>query len=168
MFLFEPGVELWLFNERRSATACGIYLQSTGTTSANAIEMGRGCAYIGIIVFSSRPESDHSAITELHGWRSTGWAARTHGQGFLNGTWEYNVTAGQWTWWKGSSDVNQGGQYLQHVSFVGNVPGARRGTSLWQPDFLDYIWIFGGQGYDANPATGNGYLADLWTYLPYP
>ena len=69
----------------------------------------------------------------------------THGQDFLNDTWEYNVTAGQWTWWKGSSDGNQGGQYLQHVSFVGNVPGARRGTSLWQPDSLDYIWILGGQ-----------------------
>jgi hypothetical protein len=48
------------------------------------------------------------------------------------------------------------------------VPGARRGTSLWQPDFLHYVWIFGGQGYDANPASGNGYLADLCTYLPYP
>jgi hypothetical protein len=104
-------------------------------------------------------------------WLFGGWgygSDATHGQGFLNDTWEYNVTSGQWTWWKGSSDVNQGGQYLQHVSFVGNVPGARRGTSLWQPDSLDYIWIFGGQGYDATPAVGNGYLADLWTYLPYP
>jgi Galactose oxidase, central domain len=104
-------------------------------------------------------------------WLFSGWgygSDATKGQGFLNDTWEYNVTAGQWTWWKGSSNVNQGGLYLQHISFVGNVPGARRGTSLWQPDFLHYIWIFGGQGYDANPATGNGYLADLWTYLPYP
>ena len=104
-------------------------------------------------------------------WLFSGWgygSDATQGQGFLNDTWEYNATAGQWTWWKGSSNVNQGGAYLQHISFVGNVPGARRGTSLWQPDFLHYIWIFGGQGYDANGATGNGYLADLWTYLPYP
>jgi hypothetical protein len=104
-------------------------------------------------------------------WLFGGWgydSDATHGKGFLNDTWEYNQTSGQWKWWKGSSSVNQGGAYLQHVSFVGNVPGARRGTSLWQPDFLHYIWVFGGQGYDANAATGNGYLSDLWTYLPYP
>jgi hypothetical protein len=104
-------------------------------------------------------------------WLFGGWgydSDATHGKGFLNDVWEYNATAGQWTWWKGSSTVNQTGAYLQHVSFVGNVPGARRGTSLWQPDFLHYIWIFGGQGYGGDAASGNGYLADLWTYLPYP
>jgi hypothetical protein len=104
-------------------------------------------------------------------WLFGGWgydSDATHGKGFLNDVWEYNVTAGQWTWWKGSSSVNQTGAYLQHVSFVGNTPGARRGTSLWQPDFLHYIWIFGGQGYGGDAANGNGNLADLWTYLPYP
>jgi hypothetical protein len=104
-------------------------------------------------------------------WLFGGWgydSDATHGKGFLNDVWEYNQTSGQWKWWKGSSSVNQTGAYLEHVSFVGNVPGARRGTSLWQPDSLHYIWIFGGQGYGGSAASGNGYLADLWTYLPYP
>jgi hypothetical protein len=104
-------------------------------------------------------------------WLFGGWgydSDATHGKGFLNDVWEYNQTSGQWKWWKGSSSVNQTGAYLEHVSFVGNVPGARRGTSLWQPDALHYIWIFGGQGYGGSAASGNGYLADLWTYLPYP
>lgn len=104
-------------------------------------------------------------------WLFGGWgydSDATHGKGFLNDVWEYNQTSGQWKWWKGSSSVNQTGAYLERVSFVGNVPGARRGTSLWQPDALHYIWIFGGQGYGGSAANGNGYLADLWTYLPYP
>ncbi len=59
-------------------------------------------------------------------WLFGGWgydADATHGTGFLNDVWEYNTTVGQWTWWKGSSSVNQNGAYLQHVSFVDNVPG---------------------------------------------
>jgi N-acetylneuraminic acid mutarotase len=105
-------------------------------------------------------------------WIFGGWgydSDSTHGTGFLNDIWEYNTSTGQWKWWKGSSNVNQNGAYLkQGVSFVDTVPGARRGTLLWQPDFLHYVWIFGGQGYDATAANGNGYLSDLWTYLPYP
>jgi hypothetical protein len=30
------------------------------------------------------------------------------------------------------------------------------------------LWLFGGQGYDSTSTTGNGYLNDLWRYLPYP
>jgi hypothetical protein len=144
----------------------------SGSTTANAVGVyGTQLASAAGNVPGSRwgPVGWTDAKGNL--WLFGGWgygSDATHGQGFLNDTWEYNATTGQWTWWKGSSNVNQGGAYLQHVSFVGNVPGARRGTALWQPDFLHYIWIFGGQGYDANPATGNGYLSDLWTYLPYP
>jgi hypothetical protein len=30
------------------------------------------------------------------------------------------------------------------------------------------LWLFGGQGYDSTSSNGNGYLNDLWRYLPYP
>jgi hypothetical protein len=36
-----------------------------------------------------------------------------------------------------------------------------------QQDAFDYIWIFGGQGFDSTSNT-NGYLNDFWTYLGYP
>jgi hypothetical protein len=104
-------------------------------------------------------------------WLFGGWgydSLATEGTGFFNDTWEYQQSSGDWIWWKGSSNVNENGAYLTHNSFVDNVPGARRGQALWQPDALHYIWVFGGQGYDATSATGNGYLSDLWTYLPYP
>jgi hypothetical protein len=30
------------------------------------------------------------------------------------------------------------------------------------------FWLFGGAGYDSTSTTGNGYLNDMWRYLPYP
>jgi hypothetical protein len=33
---------------------------------------------------------------------------------------------------------------------------------------LGQLWLFGGEGYDSSSTNGNGYLNDLWRYLPYP
>jgi hypothetical protein len=104
-------------------------------------------------------------------WFFGGWgydSLATLGTGFFDDTWEYQQATKQWIWWHGSNNVDQNGAYITNISYVNNQPGARRGTNLWQPDVLHYIWAFGGQGYDATSPTGNGYLSDLWTYLPYP
>lgn len=102
-----------------------------------------------------------------------GWgygAGSTQGTGFLNDIWEYDHTSGQWTWWKGSSGVNQQGAYVSiaGVPFVNNVVGARRGAALWQPDSNGDVWVFGGEGYDSTAGAAPGYLNDMWTYLPFP
>jgi N-acetylneuraminic acid mutarotase len=104
-----------------------------------------------------------------------GWgygSSTTQGTGFLNDIWEYDHTNGQWTWWKGSSGVNQQGAYISvaGVPFVNNVVGARRGAAIWQPntDPNGYVWVFGGEGYDSTSGAAPGYLNDLWTYLPFP
>jgi hypothetical protein len=104
-------------------------------------------------------------------WLFGGWgynALAINGTGFMNDTWEYQQSSKEWIWWKGSSGVNQNGNYLWHISQTDNVPGARRGQALWQPDSLDFIWVFGGQGFDKSSASGNNYLNDLWHYLPFP
>jgi len=105
-------------------------------------------------------------------WFYGGWglgSVTTHPNGFLDDVWEYQNSSQQWIWWKGSSDVNQNGQYLtKGIPYVKNVAGARRGASIWQPDQLHYVWIFGGEGYDASNGSAPGYLDDLWTYLPFP
>jgi hypothetical protein len=90
--------------------------------------------------------------------------------GFLDDIWEYDHTSGQWIWWKGTSNVNQSSAYLntQGLAYVKNVAGGRRGVAMWQPDSLGYIWMFGGEGYDATSGAPPGYLDDLWTYLPFP
>ncbi|HVI09473.1 MAG TPA: hypothetical protein VND65_14385, partial [Candidatus Binatia bacterium] len=106
-------------------------------------------------------------------WFFGGWgydSVATHGTGFLNDVWEYQNSSKQWIWWKGSSAINQNGTYSKGygIPFVGWIAGARRGAALWQPDSLDYVWVFGGQGYDSTNGTAPGYLSDLWTYLPFP
>jgi Galactose oxidase, central domain/Kelch motif len=112
-------------------------------------------------------------------WLFGGWgldSTGTNGNGYLNDLWVYtpNPTAGQpgtWVWVKGSSTGGQNGVYGDEVrpyrTFVDWTPGGRRGTVSWV-DASGELWLFGGQGYDSTSTTGNGYLNDMWRYLPYP
>jgi N-acetylneuraminic acid mutarotase len=44
-----------------------------------------------------------------------------------------------------------------------NIPGSRLDASAWT-DSSGNLWLFGGEGFDAN---GNlGYLNDVWRYQP--
>jgi hypothetical protein len=122
-----------------------------------------------------------SAWTDPSGnlWLFGGWgldATGTHGNGYLNDLWSYtpNATAGQpgiWTWVKGSNTGNANGIYgpetRPYFTLVTWTPGARRGAMNWV-DARGELWLFGGQGYDSTSSTGDGYLNDLWRYLPYP
>jgi hypothetical protein len=104
-----------------------------------------------------------------------GWgygSSTTQGTGFLNDIWEYDHTTKQWTWWKGSSGVNQQTNIQNPAGalFVNNVVGARRGAAIWQPftPTSHYVTVFGGEGYDTTSGAPPGYLNDLWLYLPFP
>jgi len=89
--------------------------------------------------------------------------------GFLDDIWEYQASSGQWIWWKGSSNVNESGAYLTNgIPYVNNIAGGRRGMAIWQPKFNRYVWVFGGEGFDASTGAPPGYLNDLWTYLAFP
>jgi len=108
-------------------------------------------------------------------WFFGGWgyaSALAQSTGYLNDVWEYQRSTGQWIWWKGSSDVNQPGNYPTQFSppygipFVNNTPGGRRGVAFWQQDSLDYFWVFGGEGFDS--AGKPNYVNDYWRYLPFP
>jgi len=112
-------------------------------------------------------------------WLFGGWgldSTGTKGNGFLNDLWVYtpNATAGQagtWTWVKGSNTGNQNGIYgpetRPYFTYVLWTPGGRRGAMSWV-DNQNQLWLLGGQGYDSTSTNGNGYLNDLWRYLPYP
>jgi len=102
-----------------------------------------------------------------------GWgygASTTQGTGFLNDIWEYDHTTGQWTWWKGTSGVNQQTDIQSPAGslFVNNVVSARRGAAIWPPSGSKYVTVFGGEGYDTTLGAPPGYLNDLWQYLPFP
>jgi hypothetical protein len=112
-------------------------------------------------------------------WLFGGWgldSTGTNGNGFLDDLWVYtpNATAGQvgtWTWVKGSNSGNQNGVYgpetRPYFTYVIWDPGGRRGAMSWV-DNQNQLWLLGGQGYDSTSTNGNGYLNDLWRYLPYP
>ncbi|MGB7848268.1 MAG: kelch repeat-containing protein [Candidatus Acidiferrum sp.] len=112
-------------------------------------------------------------------WLFGGWgldSTATNGNGALNDLWVYtpNATLGQpgtWTWIKGSNTGSDNGlygtlarPYLTHYVWT---PGGRSNATRWV-DRLGQLWLFGGEGYDSTSTTGNGYLNDLWRYVPYP
>jgi hypothetical protein len=111
-------------------------------------------------------------------WLFGGWglnATATNGNGALNDLWVYTPSStpgqpGTWAWIKGSNTGTDNGQYgtltrpyLTHFTFT---PGGRSNATRWM-DGNGQLWLFGGEGYDATSATGNGYLNDMWRYLPY-
>jgi hypothetical protein len=97
----------------------------------------------------------------------------TQPTGFLNDVWEYQLSTGEWIWWKGSVDVDQPGTYITspidvfQLSYTLNAVGGRRGAAHWAPDPFGFVYVFGGEGY---AAAGGPYgeLNDVWHYLPFP
>jgi hypothetical protein len=111
-------------------------------------------------------------------WLFGGWgldSTATNGNGALNDLWVYtpNATAGQpgtWVWVKGSNTGSDNGNYGSltgpYVTHYVYTPGGRSNATHWV-DGLGQLWLFGGEGYDSTSTTGNGYLNDMWRYLPY-
>ncbi|MGA2428263.1 MAG: kelch repeat-containing protein [Candidatus Acidiferrum sp.] len=112
-------------------------------------------------------------------WLFGGWgldSTGTNGNGALNDLWVYtpNSTAGQlgtWAWVKGSNTGSQNGNYgpetIPYLTYYLWSPGGRSSATHWV-DHNQQFWLFGGEGYDSTSTTGDGYLNDMWRYLPYP
>ncbi|HKM68371.1 MAG TPA: kelch repeat-containing protein [Candidatus Acidoferrum sp.] len=112
-------------------------------------------------------------------WLFGGWgldSKATNGNGALNDLWVYtpNSTAGQagsWAWIKGSNTGSQNGIYgdevIPYKTYENWILGGRSNGTTWI-DNRGQLWLFGGEGYDSTSTTGNGYLNDLWRYVPYP
>ena len=80
-----------------------------------------------------------------------------------NDLWRYDIGTNEWTWINGPNTLNAPGVHgILGVPATTNVPGARReGCSAWT-DSLNYLWLFGGYGYD--DASIFGQLNDLMKY----
>jgi Galactose oxidase, central domain/Kelch motif len=111
-------------------------------------------------------------------WLFGGWgldSKATNGNGALNDLWVYtpNAVAGQpgtWVWIKGSNTGSDNGNYGDELraykTYYLWTPGGRSNSTHWV-DGNGQLWLFGGLGYDSTSTTGNGWLNDLWRYLPY-
>ena len=95
-------------------------------------------------------------------------------EGYLNDLWEFNPSTGQWAWMSGSSTLNcanllqlgchQPGVYgTLGVPAATNIPGSRFDSFSWR-DSSGNLWLFGGQGFDAN--SNDNSLNDLWVFSP--
>jgi N-acetylneuraminic acid mutarotase len=84
--------------------------------------------------------------------------------GYMNDLWQYNPTAGTWTWVSGSSTIAALAVYgTQGVPSAGNAPGARGNAAAWI-DGTGNLWLFGGFAYNSTGTQGS--VDDLWTYNP--
>jgi hypothetical protein len=120
--------------------------------------------------WSSAAWSDLDVNGNTRLWLYGGQGYDATANGSLGDLWSFD--AGQWTWIKGPSSVDQDGVYGLSPTpvtwpYVGNYPGSRWGSGYWI-DNSGQLWMFGGQGFDSASKSGNGLLNDLWRYLPYP
>jgi len=97
-------------------------------------------------------------------------------QGLLNDLWKFDAklgAEGEWTWMGGSniappsSSFGAGGAAgiygTQGTASPTNAPGGREQIASWT-DASGNVWIFGGEGIDANGNSGQ--LSDLWKFDP--
>jgi N-acetylneuraminic acid mutarotase len=82
----------------------------------------------------------------------------------MNDLWEFNPTSGEWTWVSGSATAGASGVYgTMGTAAAANVPGGRVcGNAMM--DASGNLWLYGGDGQDANGAKG--FLDDLWAFNP--
>ena len=112
-------------------------------------------------------------------WLFGGYGEDSTGLGYggqLNDLWKFDPTlgaTGEWTWMGGSNmtpasttlgAAGQPGAYgTQGVPSTTTDPGGREQISSWL-DASGNLWLFGGEGIDANGVTGE--LNDLWKFNP--
>jgi N-acetylneuraminic acid mutarotase len=86
----------------------------------------------------------------------------------LNDLWEYAPGTHEWTWMGGNNPAGENGGRPGVYGNLGapapgNTPGSRWGAVVWT-DQKGNLWLFGGEGFDANGVQGS--LNDLWEYEP--
>jgi N-acetylneuraminic acid mutarotase len=124
---------------------------------------------LGMAAAGNRPGARQPAAswTDSAGnlWMFGGYAGTSGSSAIeFNDLWEFNPTAGTWTWVSGSNAAGAGGVYgTLGTAAASNVPGARSVANFWT-DSAGNFWLFGGSGYAA--PTSSGCLNDIWTYNP--
>ena len=130
--------------------AAGIY-GTEGTAAAGSLPGARQAANSWI------DSSGNMWLFGGSGYSSTGDV------GYLDDLWRYSVSSGEWTWVSGGNGENAAGSYGTQGSIsASTVPGGRQAANSWI-DSSGHLWLFGGSG---SGSAGNGYLNDLWQYVP--
>jgi hypothetical protein len=195
LWVYNITAKQWTFvMGNTKANQTGVYEAQTVVGPVSTIGAASTCGLtVGLTVGSNVICSPVSTTGALPGsrWGASGWtdaggnfwlyggwgldSTGTNGNGALNDLWVYtpNSTAGQpgtWAWIKGSNTGAANGVYgdetRPYKTYEIWTPGGRSNATHWV-DGNGQLWLFGGVGYDSTSTTGNGYLNDMWRYLPY-
>lgn len=92
----------------------------------------------------------------------------TGASGYLNDLWVFDVASGAWSWVSGNKTANASGAIntAMGVPDVTNWPGARMQMATLPDATPGNLWLFGGYGIDTSGAVTEGYLGDLWKFIP--
>lgn len=137
----------------------------TWVKGANTVDQSGDYGTQGIAASSNVP----GARTRATAWTGPGGSLWLFGgdgldsngdQSELNDLWEFDISAGSWTWADGAKTIDQSGTYgVEDTPASANIPGARQGAVGWVGPAGD-VWLMGGEGHDANGDLGE--LNDLW------
>jgi hypothetical protein len=195
LWVYNITAKQWTFvMGNTTANQTGVYEAQTVVGPVNTTGAASTCGLtVGLTVGSNVICSPVSTTGAMPGsrWGASGWtdaggnlwlyggwgldSTGTNGNGALSDLWVYtpNSTAGQpgtWAWVKGSNTGAANGVYgdatRPYKTFEQWNPGGRSNATHWV-DGNGQLWLFGGVGYDSTSTTGNGYLNDMWRYLPY-
>ncbi len=166
--------DLWKFNP-----STGQWTWMGGSSPAACTTRGVACVWPGVYgtlgtpaagnVPASRAWSSSWADGSGHFWLFGGDGTDANGSsGLINDLWKFDPSTNEWAWMGGSStlDLPEGlpGVYgTLGAPAAGNIPGSRDFASSWT-DRSGNLWLFGGEGYDANGNAGP--LNDLWKFNP--
>lgn len=154
LWKYNPSTNQWTWMSGATSTnQHGQY----GTLSVPSTTNVPGARYFGTVW------QDYSSNLYLFG--GFGFANQSiPGAGHLNDLWKFDVSAGTWTWLNGPDQINSTGNYgTLGIPSATNIPGARFSNTSWS-DASGNLWLFGGEGWEANAANGSGELNDLFRY----
>jgi N-acetylneuraminic acid mutarotase len=154
MWEFYPSLNAWAWTSANSGDAFGVY----GTMGEFAPANTPGARY------KSASWTDGTGNLWLFGGMGAQNAQLQ--AGVLNDLWEFNPAVNEWKWMSGSSVPSQTGGFIGQYGTLGvpsaaNTPGGRQDTAEWT-DASGNLWLFGGQGVDAQDNQGT--LNDMWVY----
>ncbi len=163
---------LWLFGGSSEVTSGSVVYPSDlweFNPSTNQWAWIGGSNSVYYVYYYGVPGSRASAVSWTdssgHLWLFGGQYVDGYVYEWLNDLWEFNPSSNQWVLMGGSNTVGSPGQPGVYGTLgwpaAGNVPGGRYRAVSWT-DSSGHLWLFGGQGYDANYDAEE--LNDLWEF----
>ena len=158
--------DLWEFDPSTSRWAWMSGSSVAGSNCPNGVCQQSGSfGTLGVPATGNVPGSRNSAAawsdSSGHLWIFGGLIQNIYQ---LDDLWEYFPSSNQWAWMGGGSQQDQAGSYgAMGTPAAGNLPGGRSSSATWTGS-NGLLWLFGGDGFDANDSPG--ILNDLWEFNP--